>query len=272
MVPDKGIRGSRHGERVFRVQQAFVDLHRAGPGPYRPADIANASGLDDSTVGRILQSGIYTGHFVRPVRGRYELGAATADLGFEALSNNDSLSGHEAKEVLHSLRHATNGGLVFLYLKAPFGIASRQCLDMSVGDSDLEELGMTPRDVLSVTRSLRTGASGRTILAYLSEDIQQRVAAEPIPDEAGPGVLRDAGKFLDSLAEIRDVGYGIGRQECMKDWNSCAAPIIHRDTIMGAVLLLKPCTVMPEVPESVIDKTLTAGRDLSALGGWTTEP
>ncbi|MET8816509.1 hypothetical protein ABZW47_31485 [Streptomyces sp. NPDC004549] len=58
---------------------------------------------------------------------------------------------------------------------------------------------MTPRDVLSVTRSLRTGASGRTILAYLSEDIQQRVAAEPIPEEAGPGVLRDPQEFLDSL-------------------------------------------------------------------------
>ncbi|MFI5864717.1 IclR family transcriptional regulator C-terminal domain-containing protein [Streptomyces sp. NPDC051546] len=230
------------------------------------------SGLDDSTVGRILQSGIYTGHFVRPVRGRYDLGSAAADLGFAALSSNDSLSGNEAKEILHSLRHATNGGLVFLYLKAPFGIAGRQCLDMSVGDSDLEELGMTTRDVLSVTRSLRTGASGRTILAYLSADIQQRVAAEPIPDEAGPGVFQDPEEFLASLAEIRDVGYGLGRQECMKEWNSCAVPIIHHDTIMGAVLLLKPCAVMPEAPASVINATVKAGSDLSALGGWTTEP
>ncbi|MFE9250704.1 IclR family transcriptional regulator C-terminal domain-containing protein [Streptomyces sp. NPDC007088] len=272
MIPPNDARGSRHGERVFRVQQAFVDLRRQGPGPFRPADIAKASGLDDSTVGRILQSGIYTGHFERPLRGRYDLGSAAADLGFAALSNNDSLSGHEAKELLHTLRHATNEGLVFLYLKAPFGIAGRQCLDMSVGDSDLKELGMTPRDVLSVTRSLRTGASGRTILAYLSEDIQQRVAAEPIPAEAGPGVLRDPQEFLDSLAEIRDVGYGLGQQECMKAWNSCAAPIIHRNTVMGAVLLLKPCDVMPKARASVIAATVKAGSDLSSLGGWTTEP
>ncbi|MFD7954382.1 IclR family transcriptional regulator C-terminal domain-containing protein [Streptomyces ardesiacus] len=143
---------------------------------------------------------------------------------------------------------------------------------MSVGDSDLEELGMTPRDVLFVTCSLRTGASGRTILAYLSADIQQRVAAEPIPDEAGPGVFRDPEEFLASLTEIRDTGYALGFQECMKGWNSCAAPVIHHDTIMGAVLLLKPCTVMPEAPASVIDATVRAGSALSALGGWTPEP
>ncbi|UCM89730.1 hypothetical protein [Streptomyces marincola] len=45
---------------------------------------------------------------------------------------------------------------------APFDGARRQCVDMAVGDSDLLELGMTPREVLRVTRSLHTGASGRT--------------------------------------------------------------------------------------------------------------
>ncbi|MET8816508.1 hypothetical protein ABZW47_31480 [Streptomyces sp. NPDC004549] len=58
----------------------------------------------------------------------------------------------------------------------------------------------------------------------------------------------------------------------MKAWNSCAAPIIQRDTVMGAVLLLKPCDVMPVAPASVIAATDKAGSDLSSLGGWTTEP
>jgi hypothetical protein len=64
------------------------------------------------------------------------------------------------------------------------------------GDSELAELGMTPPDVLSVTRSLHTGASGRSILACLPEPIQRQVLAEPVPDEAGPGVYRDDDALL----------------------------------------------------------------------------
>jgi hypothetical protein len=52
---------------------------------------------------------------------------------------------------------------------------------MAVGESDLMELGITIREVLSVTRSLRTGASGLSILAYLPEPMQRRVLAEPDP-------------------------------------------------------------------------------------------
>lgn len=158
-------------------------------------------------------------------------------------------------------------------MKAPFGGIGRQCIDMAVGDSDLVELGMTPRDVLSVTRSLRTGASGRTILAYLPEVLQQRVLAEPVPEQAGPGVYRDNDALIASLADIRDRGHTLGRQECMANWNSCAAPIMWNDSIMGSMLLLKPAIVMPEVPEQVIEATKHASAQLSRMGGgaWPTD-
>ena len=65
-------------------------------------------------------------------------------------------------------------------MRAPFGVAGKQCLDFEVGDSDLQELEMTPRELLSTTRSLRTDASGRTILAYLPEGIQQK-GCQPSP-------------------------------------------------------------------------------------------
>lgn len=90
---------------------------------------------------------------------------------------------------------------------------------------------MTPREVLSVTRSLRTGASGRTILAYLPEPIQQRVLAEPVPSEAGPGATKDNDQLLRSLQDIRDNGYATGFQECMAGWNSRAAPVMREDSI-----------------------------------------
>ncbi|GHH25849.1 IclR family transcriptional regulator [Streptomyces rubradiris] len=246
------------------MQKAFVTL---GPGAHRLSEIAAEAGLDDSTTGRILTVGTYNKTFVRVDRGKYQLGSTVAELGLHALAADNLSDNDEAHQVLEQLRTATGNGLVFLYMLAQFGGAGRQCIDMAVGDSDLEELGMTHRAILRVTRSLRTGASGRTILAYLPEEIQKKTATGPIPDEAGPGVIKDPDELLVSLAEVRDLGYALGRQECMAGWNSIAAPVIWDDTIWGAVLMLKPMDVMPEAPQEYITATLNAAARLSQLGG-----
>lgn len=256
--------GTGHAERVFRVQQAFADL---GGDVHGPGELAEKSGLDDSAVFRILQSGVYQGVFERVGRGRYRLGSSTAHLGLHALAHAPGDAAHTILEALHD---TTDGGLVFLYILAPFGGAQRQCIDMAVGDSDLHELGMSPREVLSVTRSLRTGASGRSILAYLPDSLQRRVLTEPVPDGVGPGVYRDNDALLRSLQDVRDQGHAIGLQECMPMWNSCAAPIMWNDSVVGSVLLLKPAAVMPDVPNSVIETTKTTAANLSTLssGPW----
>ncbi|MFG2831515.1 IclR family transcriptional regulator C-terminal domain-containing protein [Streptomyces sp. NPDC048434] len=253
--------GSGHAERVFLVQTAFAEL---GGSAHGPGEIAEFTGLDDSVVYRILQSGIYQRIFERVDRGLYRLRTSAAQLAFTALDHR--LDGATSQTVLRELRMATDGGLAFLYMVAPFSGAQRQCVDMAVGDSDLAELGMTPRDVLSVTRSLRTGASGRTILAYLPEVLQQRVLAEPVPDQAGPGVYRDNDALAKSLAEVRDLGHALGYEECMASWNSCAAPIMWDGSIMGAVLLLKLKSVMPVAPDGVIEATKEAAAELSRYG------
>ncbi|MEU8784956.1 IclR family transcriptional regulator C-terminal domain-containing protein [Streptomyces sp. NPDC048637] len=253
--------GSGHAERVFLVQTAFAEL---GGSAHGPGEIAEFTGLDDSVVYRILQSGIYQRIFERVDRGLYRLRTSAAQLAFTALDHR--LDGGISQTVLSDLRTATDGGLAFLYMVAPFSGAQRQCVDMAVGDSDLAELGMTPRDVLSVTRSLRTGASGRTILAYLPEVLQQRVLAEPVPEQAGPGVYRDNDALVESLAEVRDLGYALGYEECMAGWNSCAAPIMWDGSIMGAVLLLKLKSVMPVAPEGAIEATKEAAAELSRHG------
>ncbi|MEU8828886.1 IclR family transcriptional regulator C-terminal domain-containing protein [Streptomyces sp. NPDC048636] len=245
------------------MQQAFMDL---GGLAHTSGEIAKATGLDDSVVHRILQSGVYQGTFIRVKRGVYQLGTGAAKLGIHALAH-DELVGDRARAVLQELRLVSDGGLALLYALAPFGGAQRQCIEMAVGDSDLVEVGMTPREILTVGRSLRTGASGRVILAYLPDAIQQRVLAEPVVQEAGPGVITDNDVLLSSLDDIRDQGHAVGRQECMRGWNSCAAPVMWNDSIMGAVLLLRPAHLMPEVPPKLIEATKHAAAQLSRTGG-----
>ncbi|MGW0572958.1 IclR family transcriptional regulator domain-containing protein [Streptomyces tauricus] len=260
--------GSRLVDRFMRVQKAFAELRGEVHGT---GELARASGLDDSTTSRILQSGVYGAVFERVGYGRWRLGATAAQLGIHALAHAPSKD-ESTHEILEELRRATDGGLVFQYMLAPFAGAQRQCIDMAVGGSDLVELGMTASAILSVTRSLRTGASGRTILAYLPEALQDVVLREEIPDEAGPGVYRDNKELLASLADIRGRGYALGYEECMPLWNSCAAPIVWGDAIMGAVLLLKTATIMPEAPETTIEATKAAAAKISAKLSHLSEP
>ncbi len=251
--------GTTHASRAYHVQKVLADM---GPGDHALADIAAAADLDDSTTSRLLASGVYRGVYERPSRGRYRLARSLADLAY-VLPHGPTRQ--DSSRALQELRLATDGGLAFLYLKSPGMTAGRQCADMAVGDSDLVELGMTPRDVLQVTRSLRTGASGRVILAYLPESVQAHVIAEPLPDEAGPGVIRDADILRDSLVTIRETGYALGYQECMAGWNSISAPVFDGDSISASVLLLKPALQMQKAPAHYIEAVKKAAAALSDL-------
>ncbi|MFF2902704.1 IclR family transcriptional regulator C-terminal domain-containing protein [Streptomyces sp. NPDC057966] len=250
--------GSSVASRAYHVQERLASL---GPGPHPLHDIATACELDDSTTSRILTAGIYRRVYERPSRGMYQLARPLSDLVY-ALPHGPTRD--QSQRALQELRAATNGGMALLYMKSPGMTAGRQCADMAVGESDLVEFGMTPREVLSVTRSLRAGASGRAILAYLPEPIQAHVLAEPVPDGAGPGAIRDNTALAASLVEIREQGYALGYQECMKDWNSIAAPVFDGDSITASVLLLRPALQMQRPPSTYIDATKRAAAALSS--------
>ncbi len=96
--------GTSHADRVFRVQSAFAAL---GGDVHGPGAIATASGLDDSAVYRILQSGVYDGTFERVGRGQYRLAMGTNYL--HAFSHTP---GDAAHATLEELREATGQGLV----------------------------------------------------------------------------------------------------------------------------------------------------------------
>ncbi|MFJ4676921.1 IclR family transcriptional regulator [Kitasatospora sp. NPDC088783] len=248
-------------DKAFTVQQAFTRI--ATPGSVHALRaIAEAAGLDDATVHRILQTGVSKGVFEQVGRGRYRLGTGTARAGLHAMAEAPgAASTHSTLVALHQ----ATGGLALLYVLSPFGGARRLCTDYAIGDSDPADVGMTAEDVVSVSRSLRTGASGRAILAYLPQKIRDLVLAEDVPPTAGPGVIRDNGTLAASLTEIRQLGFAIGRQECMTGWDSVAAPVFWDDTIMGSVLLLRPTGEMPADLRPMIYHTRRAAEEISQL-------
>ncbi|MFD0447202.1 hypothetical protein ACFQ10_40385 [Streptomyces indonesiensis] len=86
------------------MQRAFTQLEGRAHGP---GALARAADLDDSTVYRILQSGVHQGIFVREGRGLYRLGSAAPQLGLKALAH--SPAPEAAHALLKALRRATGG-------------------------------------------------------------------------------------------------------------------------------------------------------------------
>ncbi|MGW3228671.1 IclR family transcriptional regulator [Kitasatospora sp. NPDC001095] len=245
--------------RAYAVQQAFTRL----PGDVHALrDIARTAGLPDATAHRILQTGVETGVFEQVGRGTYRLGTGTARAGVQAMTRTP---GAACTHTYLVRLHQATGGLALLYVLSAFGGAKRLCTDYEIGGLDPAKVGMTAEDVVSVSRSLRTGASGRAILAYLRQDVRDQVLAEEVPPTAGPGVIRDNDQLADSLLAIRERGYAIGRQECMAGWDSVAAPVFWREEVMGSVLLLKPSSTMPADLRPLIHHTVRTARDISDL-------
>lgn len=249
-------KGTAHGKRVFLVQRAFAELEGDAHGP---TAIAKETGLDVATVYRILQDGLAAETFIQAGSGRYRLGPGAFRLSMQALSQAPDPEATQA--VLDRLQRAT-GGLVAYY--AVVG-ARRICTDYAIGDFDPRSIGIDPFELVKYSRSLRTGASGRVILAHMPVSIQEKVLAEDVPAGVGPGVIRDNERLIESLKDIRETGFAIGRQECMSGWDSVAAPVMWGDTIHGSLLLWMEVSKMPDDPSPLVAATMTAAEMLSHL-------
>ncbi|MCC3767680.1 IclR family transcriptional regulator C-terminal domain-containing protein [Streptomyces sp. UNOC14_S4] len=225
-------RGTSHADRVMRVLRVCHEL----PGDVQTLQaIAEATGFDPSVCHRILQSCVADGYVERLGHGKYRLGSDAIQAGLLAMAGvTEHLDQHQ---ILLDLQEDL-GGIVVFYSLAPVG-ARRVATDYAKGDYNPADFGMTAFDMFTVGCSLRTGASGRTLLAYVPEPIREIALAEPIPETAGPGAM-DNEELLASIKEIRKQGYAIGRQECLPGWDSVAVPALWGNTALGVVLWLRP--------------------------------
>jgi DNA-binding IclR family transcriptional regulator len=231
MAPERP-KGNGNAERVIRIMQAFAEL----PGDVHTLmAISDHTGLDKAVVRRILATEVELGWVDRIGHGRYRLGSNAATSGMWAMAR---MHGHlDQHQILVDLQKCC-GGMVLFYSLAPFG-ARRVCTDYAIGEHSFDDFGMRAVDMFTTGCFLRTGASGRALLAYVPDHLQETALAEAIPETAGPGALSSEA-VRASLPGIRHTGYAIGRQECLTGWDSVAAPALWGETALGVVLLLKP--------------------------------
>ncbi|MBV6695591.1 helix-turn-helix domain-containing protein [Kitasatospora aureofaciens] len=244
---------------MFALQEAFSMLHG---GDQSVLDLATATGMPDSTVHRILQSGLSGGAIDQICRGKYRPGPTIIKIAMHAMAHVPSAA--TTQRLLTGLHDAT-GGAALLFALTPFGGLRRLCTDYAWGDLDPGELGVFAHPLVTHSRSLRTGASGRVILAHLPAPLQELVFAEELPADAAPGAIRDNDALAATLTQIRQSGYAVAQEEVVPGWDAIAAPVMWGDIAMGSVLLAKPKADMPADLSKLIEHTRDTARKLSAL-------
>ncbi|MEU5427601.1 IclR family transcriptional regulator C-terminal domain-containing protein [Streptomyces olivoreticuli] len=244
-------------DKAYRIQAVFMKL---GGEVHSLKEIADACGMKASSVPHSwLQAGCRNGIFEQVGRGMYRLGPASARLGMRTISRTPD---HESTQtVLQKLSRETGGVAGYFVVRGD----TRICKAHVLGDHDPTSLNIDTLAMVDVMSSLRTGASGRVILAHLDSYMQESVLAEPVPDGAGPGAIRSNAELVATFADIRERGYAIGREESMPGWDSIAAPVMWGAMIQGAAGVLLPSDQMPKDPRPVVEATVKAAAQLSLL-------
>ncbi|SEK44242.1 IclR family transcriptional regulator [Streptacidiphilus jiangxiensis] len=247
--------------RVFRVAQALAVDETGGSGPTLLGD---RTGLGSSVVQRILHAGAAAGAFERERDGTYRLGPLSATLGVRATVRRGH--GLDRRAILQELHASTGGGVCTIESLTMLGGASSSCIDLWAHDGELETLRISRTRFLGTARPLRVGAAGRVLLASMPRTLLKKVAAEPLPDDHGPGAIADPEAFRAAVITAREDGYGHACQELWSGWDTIAAPIRWGDVI-GAVALAKPTSSLRLRPDLMRDtgQVITAAARIEAL-------
>lgn len=216
-------------EAAARVADVLLLLaHR--PAPLGVSVIASELGLSKAVVHRILQS-LVSRSLVRadPATRAYQLGSGAIALGTRALRDLDLR--WVARPVLAALRDQTRETATLSALVGD----SRLYLDQY---ESLQEIKMTV--TLGQPYPLYAGASSRVMLAYLPDEVIERILSGHLVPLSESTVL-DPEELLCRLDTVRRHGWAISHGERQHGAGSVAAPVFGIDTgVLGAISVCGP--------------------------------
>ncbi|WP_048076836.1 IclR family transcriptional regulator [Halorubrum sp. AJ67] len=108
-------------------------------------------------------------------------------------------------------------------------------------------------------RNLHCSAASKAILAHIDESRRTEILNGYEFVARTPNTITDVGTLRAELERVRQNGYAINDEEQITGVRAVAAPIIHEDTIYGAISLSTPASRMQEdefvntAPERVLD-------------------
>lgn len=122
---------------------------------------------------------------------------------------------------------------------------------------------------LHETLSIALGASGRSLLAYLDEEVIREVWESS--NESSPGSVPPFGHFVQELANVRKQGWAASDGERIPGARSVASVVrSHRGRVVGGICITFPRDRTPAPIEELGEAISEAARDASRFLGDVT--
>lgn len=107
-------------------------------------------------------------------------------------------------------------------------------------------------------------AAGKAILANLPESRRGTVVEQLDLEAVGPNTITDQSELMEELAEIREQGYAINRQESTRGVHATGTVVQSGDEIIGALSVSGPATRLKDdrLTSELPDVVRTASNEL----------
>jgi IclR family pca regulon transcriptional regulator len=204
--------------KAFAVLQAF----RPDATELVLADVARASGLDNATAFRLLNTLVMLGYAEKvPDTRRFRLTFKCLELGFNAIARSDlrSLGRPMLRAIVGERIEAASIGVLdgheVVYIERIQAGLERLAVDVRVGNR-------VPA---------YSSAMGRAILSRMPVDAQRAILESNPPRRLTDRTLIDIDSILAQIAEAGRLGYAFSDQETVTGLRVIAAPITDVDGV-----------------------------------------
>jgi len=258
---DKGGRSGDVGS-LLRGLQVFHALAAADNGA-SPQELVHATGLDRSTLQRLLRTLVSAGYAERLGRGRYAVGSQALRLGVR-LTDSHHL-GRVSRPYLQRLQAEVDETVNFAVLD---------------GTDVVYVARLATGQILSINIDIGTRlpayctSLGRAILAALPTDQARAVLERSDRAELTPQTIVDVDEIVDELAAIRQRGYSYTEAELEQGLQSAAAAVRGvGGAVVGAINISVPGARVSgaELEREMVPALIEVAAAFSADLGWTGE-
>ncbi len=211
-------------ETLLEILEALRSRERA-----TLSTIADDVGVSKSTVHRHLTT-LRNRRFITKTDDKYVLGLEFLRFGGAA---RERFSFHrQSKEIVQQIADQTGEFVGFLVEDQGIGTF----LYCEIGTEGVPSEARVGQNLY-----LHQSASGKAILAYLSEDRREAILDEHGLPAATDNTITDREELRSELAEIRDRGYAIVREEYVEGLKAIATPAFSpEDNVIGSLVVAGP--------------------------------
>lgn len=227
---------------------AVLELLCRHPEGLRASDIAHCLEAPLNSTGRILKTLIDEGFLQRDAKNRsYKLTRKLLTLGSPAVG--ERLLVEQSLDVMKDLREKTDETVLLTTVPDDFGVVLEQ-----VPSRNAVRLVIDP----GTRFDLHSAAPGKVALAFKPQKEAERILKRLNLKRYTQHTITGRSAFRRELDEVRRLGYGTDRSECISGVHCVAAPIYNRHETEVAEITVTapegriPIKSMPELAKLVM--------------------